>query len=174
MQSGDVGRSLIANFDPNHDGYLMWTSSGDQYYDIHGNAVGNGPALSSNWGRYLSMAVWWTGSLNRQFTWRNTLDAFNGSGFERIQNFNPMGGASYSNKDCPLWYGDIFGDWREEIMYQTSEQDAILVYSTPHATKYRIQYLMSDRTYRMSAINQNVGYNQPTNTGFYMGPDMFD
>lgn len=173
--AGDIGRSLIANFHPDHNGYLMWAfHDNGAYYDTDGNKIGYLADHSSNWARYMSMAVWWTGSLNRQLTWRNTLDAFNGTGFDRIQNFNPMGGAGYSNKDCPLWYGDIFGDWREELIYAKSDHTAILIYSTSHETKYRIPYLMSDRTYRLSAINQNVGYNQPTNTGFYMGPDMFD
>ncbi|MCD7962750.1 MAG: hypothetical protein LUF90_04190 [Rikenellaceae bacterium] len=172
--SGDIGRSLIANFDPNHNGYLMWAyNDNGAYYDTNGNLVGYLGNLTSNWIRYNGAAIWWTGSLNRQFTWRNTIDAYSGTGFDRVQNFNPMGGASYMDKETPLWYGDIFGDWREEIMFPSSDQNTILIYSTPHATNYRVQHLMTDRTYRMSAVNQNVGYNQPTNTGFYMGPDMY-
>ncbi len=27
-------------------------------------------------------------------------------------------------------------------------------------------------TYQMSALNENIGYNQPTHTGFYLGSDL--
>ncbi|MCC8089781.1 MAG: hypothetical protein LIO79_11090 [Rikenellaceae bacterium] len=173
--NGDIGRSLIANFDPNYNGYLMWAyNDNGAYYNTDGALVGYLGNTTSNWTRYMGAAIWWTGSLNRQFTWRNTLDAYNGAGWDRIQNFDPMGGATYLDKEVPLWYGDIFGDWREEIMFPSSDHNSIFIYSTPHATQYRVPYLMSDRTYRMSAMNQNVGYNQPTQTGFYMGPDMFN
>ena len=31
---------------------------------------------------------------------------------------------------------------------------------------------MSDHVYAMSALNQNIGYNQPTHTGYYLGSDL--
>lgn len=31
---------------------------------------------------------------------------------------------------------------------------------------------MSDHTYFMSCVNQNIGYNQPINLGYYFGADM--
>lgn len=31
---------------------------------------------------------------------------------------------------------------------------------------------MTDHTYYMSALNQNIGYNQPNNLGYYLGTDM--
>ena len=30
---------------------------------------------------------------------------------------------------------------------------------------------MTDHVYEMSAINQNIGYNQPTHLGYYLGSD---
>ena len=30
---------------------------------------------------------------------------------------------------------------------------------------------MTDLCYWMSCLNQNIGYNQPTNTGYYLGSD---
>ena len=30
---------------------------------------------------------------------------------------------------------------------------------------------MSDHTYKMQAMHENVGYNQPTNVGYYIGSD---
>ncbi len=31
---------------------------------------------------------------------------------------------------------------------------------------------MTDHTYWMSALNENIGYNQPTNVGYYLGSDL--
>ena len=31
---------------------------------------------------------------------------------------------------------------------------------------------MTDHCYWLSALNQNIGYNQPTNTGYYIGSDV--
>ncbi|MCC8089780.1 MAG: hypothetical protein LIO79_11085 [Rikenellaceae bacterium] len=175
MSTDDVGRSVICNFNPNHNGYLMWTSSNSgQYWDTEGNSMGYLSDLTSEWDRHLGMTIWWSGSLNRQLTWRTIITGHDGNGFTRLHTLWPMGSTTHSNKDCPLFYGDIFGDWREEIMFATSDHNAVIIYSTPFETEYRIPYLMSDHVYKLSAIHQNVGYNQPTNTGFYMGPDMFD
>ena len=31
---------------------------------------------------------------------------------------------------------------------------------------------MTDHCYWMSCLNENIGYNQPTNTGYYLGSDL--
>lgn len=31
---------------------------------------------------------------------------------------------------------------------------------------------MTDHCYWMSALNENIGYNQPTHTGYYLGSDL--
>ena len=31
---------------------------------------------------------------------------------------------------------------------------------------------MTDHCYWMSVLNENIGYNQPTNTGYYLGSDL--
>ena len=33
---------------------------------------------------------------------------------------------------------------------------------------------MSDHIYEMSALNQNIGYNQPTHTSYYIGSDLIE
>ena len=50
----------------------------------------------------------------------------------------------------------------------------IKIFSTWYPTTRRIPWLMLDHTYFMQTIHENVGYNQPTNVGFYMGSEMTD
>ncbi|WP_373278740.1 rhamnogalacturonan lyase family protein [Bacteroides gallinarum] len=86
-------------------------------------------------------------------------------------------------KKTPCFYGDIWGDWREEMIYVVGEGDSdgdgyedgaheLRIFTTNIETNHRFRPLMDDHIYRMSAAHQNVGYNQSTHTGFYLGSDL--
>jgi rhamnogalacturonan endolyase len=78
-----------------------------------------------------------------------------------------------STKSNPSWYGDLVGDWREEVILPdaTRLQD-IKIFSTWYPTTHKFPWLMTDHCYWMSALNENIGYNQPTNMGYYLGSDI--
>lgn len=78
-----------------------------------------------------------------------------------------------SSKSNPCFYADIWGDWREEIIQVTSDQTELRLFTTWYPTDYKFPYLMSDHVYEMSALNQNIGYNQPTQLGYYLGSDLY-
>ena len=76
-------------------------------------------------------------------------------------------------KSNPSWYGDLLGDWREEVIVpDNTKLEDIKIFSTWYPTDYKFPYLMSDHTYLMSALNENIGYNQPTNLGYFLGSGM--
>ena len=64
---------------------------------------------------------------------------------------------------------DLFGDWREELILRASDNHGLYVYTTTLPTDQRLFTLMHDPTYRLAVATQNVGYNQPPHTGFYLG-----
>jgi hypothetical protein len=66
----------------------------------------------------------------------------------------------------------MFGDWREEIIWRTDDSSALRVYMTTEETDNRIYTLMHDPQYRLSIAWQNVGYNQPPHTSFFLGTGM--
>lgn len=69
----------------------------------------------------------------------------------------------------------MLGDWREEfIVPDATKLNNIKLFSTWYPTTHRIPWLMLDHTYYMQAMHENVGYNQPTNVGFYMGSELTD
>ena len=75
-------------------------------------------------------------------------------------------------KSNPGWYGDLLGDWREEVILPSADKlTDIKIFSTWYPTEHKLPWLMTDHTYLMSALNENVGYNQPTHTGYYLGSD---
>ena len=74
-------------------------------------------------------------------------------------------------KGTPCLTADIFGDWREEmIFYNNEDKQTLNVFSTSVASSARVPCLMYDHTYRMAITWQNAGYNQPPHLGYYL-PD---
>lgn len=179
--NGDMGRAIIGDFHPDFYGCEMFqyeASGPKKLYDIDGNYTGYDVNTAPN------MAIWFTGSLNRQTYNGNTIDhaftynSVNGnSNGTRVLTLNSVHfdvTTINSTKSNPCWYGDIMGDWREEIIMPSQDLQSILIFSSWFYTEYKIPYLMSDHVYKMSAMNQHVGYNQPNHVGYYLGSDMFD
>ena len=75
------------------------------------------------------------------------------------------------SKATPNLQADLFGDWREEVIYwDESDASHLNIFTTNTPTDYRVPTLMHDHVYRMGVAWQNVGYNQPPHLGFYL-PD---
>ena len=77
-------------------------------------------------------------------------------------------------KSNPALTADIFGDWREEAIWRTSDNNYLRIYTTSSTTNHRIYTLMHDPIYRLGISWQNVAYNQPPHTGFFLGDGMSD
>lgn len=71
-------------------------------------------------------------------------------------------------KATPCYQGDLFGDWREEVIMRTSDNN-IRIYSTTVTSKWRIPTLWSDHQYRNAMVWQMNGYNQPPRPSYYLG-----
>ena len=75
-------------------------------------------------------------------------------------------------KSNPALCADVLGDWREEVLTRTKDNRHLRLYITPIPTKYRFHTFLAEPVYRHSLVMQNVGYNQPTNVGFYFGAEL--
>ena len=161
---GDVGRCMVADIDPDSPGCEMWWYKGNAH-SPSGEDLGYAP-------NSCNMAIWWNGTLNRQLLDKSTIDApkVNGGRVFTLYRYNVT--TINGTKANPCFYGDILGDWREEIIQPTSDNTELRIFSTWYPTEYRFPCLMSDHVYAMSALNQNIGYNQPTHTGYYLGSDL--
>jgi len=71
-------------------------------------------------------------------------------------------------KGTPCFQGDIYGDWREEVIMRTANNN-IRIYSTVTASKWRIPTLWADHQYRNAMVWQMCGYNQPPHTSYFLG-----
>lgn len=92
-----------------------------------------------------------------------------GFGFQRQSlSFRGYGNPTSNNwtKSNPCLQCDLFGDWREEVVYRDANDPTILyIYMSQIPTSHRMTTLMQDHLYRLGVAWQNVGYNQPPYKG---------
>jgi len=157
----DVGRGVADNIDATRKGAQMWWSGSRNLYDIKGNKVGEAPKSTN-------FLIYWDEDTSRELLNSNYIDKY-GNG--RL--FTAEGAVSNNGtKSTPALSADILGDWREELILRSADNKELRIYSTTIPTSIRQYTLMHDPQYRLSIAWQNVGYNQPPHTSFYMGKDM--
>ena len=157
----DVGRGVAANIDPNHRGAYMWWLGSKLMYDMKGNPVGQPP-------RSANFLIWWDGDLSRELLNSNYIEKYKEGVIFRAEGASSINGT----KSTPNLSADILGDWREELIIRSDDNQSLRIYTTTVPTEHRLYTLMHDPVYRLSIAWQNVGYNQPPHTGFYLGTGM--
>jgi len=158
---GDVGRGLAADIDPNHRGLEVWASAGN-LYNSQGADLGAKPS-SVNFG------IWWDGDELRELLDGTRLDKWDPATRTLTRLITPQ--ASSGSRNAPMGYGDILGDWREEVWYVYNNTE-LRIYSTVNPAGHRFYTFMHDPDYRISVACETMGYMQATQTSFYVGADM--
>ncbi|WP_416298827.1 rhamnogalacturonan lyase [Paenibacillus illinoisensis] len=161
----DIGRGMAADIDPRYKGAEVWADGG--LYTAKGQKIGTTLPSSTNFG------IWWDGDLLRELLDSNRIDKWDYANSKMV-NLLTASGVSSNNgtKSTPNLQADLFGDWREEVVWRTSDSSALRIYTTTAVTDKRIYTLMHDPVYRLGIAWQNVAYNQPPHTGFYLGEGM--
>ena len=172
---GDIGRGIMDNVDDEYalssgNLSLFWSVAADGIYNQAGEKVGNIP--NTNGSNMENFAVYWDGDLGRELLDGNKLVKYSiKSGTERIyydsKNSTLPGSINNSTKSNACLTADLFGDWREEIVLRYG--DGVRIYFSTIPTDYRLTTLMHDSQYRCAIAWQNVGYNQPPHTSYYIG-----
>jgi hypothetical protein len=121
----------------------------------------------------INFMTWWDADLLREPLDATTIYKWNATSHSQSALFTPSGVASNNGtKANPCLSADIFGDWREEVIWRETGNTAIRIYTTTDVTTNRIYTLMHDPQYRVAIAWQNVGYNQPPHPGFFLGNAM--
>ena len=164
----DVGRAMAADIDPQNPGVEMWSYESGGIRNIKGEVVNPDMKTLS-----VNSAVWWDGDLLRELLNKVTISKYNWN-IGKCQPVFTADGCSWNNgtKSTPSLQGDIIGDWREDVLLRTSDNSALRLYISTIPTEYRFHTFLEDPVYRISIATQNVTYNQPTQPGFYFGPDL--
>lgn len=163
----DVSQGIAADIDPRYPGYEAWDGTGEMR-DRHGKVIGRAPRMND-------FVIWWDGDLLREllggdriFKWR-----WEKGEAEEIFSAGEGGGRRWRRWwGRPQLVGDLLGDWREELLTTGPDRKSLRLYTTTIPTGHRIYTLMHDPQYRLSIAWQNVVYNKPPHTSFYLGSDM--
>ena len=167
--SGDVGRGLAADIDPRHKGYECWASGPG----LSGVWSAKGEQVSERKPRSCNFAIWWDGDPLRELLDRNTISKWNWERGAETTLLTATGCTSNNgSKSTPALSADILGDWREEVIFRTTDNRELRVYTTTIPTDLRLPTLMHDPQYRVAVAWQNVGYNQPPHPSYFLGDGM--
>lgn len=164
----DVGRGVCFDIDPAYPGAECWGSVG-------GLMSAGGKLISEQHPNRYNFALWWDGDLLRESLDHVAIDKWNPATFkfENLLNGKKYGAASNNGtKGNPVLSADLFGDWREEVVWRNEDSSALLIFSTAVPTEHRLVTLMHDPQYRVQVAAQNAGYNQPPHTSFHLGHGM--
>lgn len=163
--NGDIGAGLCGDIDLDYRGAEFWVADTENnVFDTEGNVI------STSRPNY-RFRIYWDGTLQDNVTDKTRITAYN-KGKNNIV-LDAQGVIKNGSKEPPVLQADLFGDWREEIIYCSSSDSATLrIYSSTYPTVYSVPTLMSDHLYRLSIAWQNVAYNQPPHLSYYL-PDRF-
>lgn len=174
----DVGRGICGAFDATRRGLQFWaTMNNNAMYDSKGNLI------EDAFGTFPGEAMWWGPDLAR---WQISGIGSGGPNLA-FHRFNPA--TRRFDRDLPNLYnemtpyyfrsinagraafwGDILGDWREEMVCVRSDWSGFVVLTTWEVSNHRLYNLMQNPAYRIQTTAR--GYYQTADVDFYMANDM--
>lgn len=168
FSSSDVGRCLAADIDPKNPGLEMWSSASGGIANVNGKVYAGGASQMST-----NFALWWDGDLLRELLDHEAIAKYDWT--EQVaRTIYKLEDCQFNNgtKSNPCLQGDMLGDWREEVLARTRDNQHLRLYVSTLPTEYRFHTFLEDPVYRISITTQNVAYNQPTQPGFFFGHDL--
>ena len=182
----DVGRGTIGAFVSNLKGLQMFSTFGGTF-DCYGNQLYSSAPFPPE-------TIWWDADLGREFVstigseaTSPGIDKFNPANASTTRLFtiysDPAApGYPYNNYIAyggrPQFWGDILGDWREELICAASDNSELRIYTTKNVdvaktgggVPIRIYTLMHNPQYRIQATTK--GYVQSSYVDYYLGYGM--
>ncbi|WUS76928.1 rhamnogalacturonan lyase [Kribbella sp. NBC_01245] len=163
--SGDNGRGVSADIWAGSAGAESWSANdAGGARNTKGAVVGRKPSS-------LNFLAWWDGDPVRELLDATKIDKYGAGGETRLLTAADVH-SNNGTKATPALSADLFGDWREEVVWATADNRALRIFSTPHRTTRRITTLMHDPQYRTAIAWQNTAYNQPPHPSFFIGEGM--
>jgi rhamnogalacturonan endolyase len=164
------GRALSLNIDPRYRGFESWVAGASltDMWDVKGNKIASRTPPCN-------MGIFWDGDLLSEILNGADILKWDYLNERTIPLFTGKANNVASNngtKANPCLSADILGDWREELIVRSADNKELRIYSTTIPTSHRFVTFMHDPQYRVSIAWQNVAYNQPPHTSFYIGDDM--
>ncbi|GIH56430.1 rhamnogalacturonan lyase [Microbispora rosea subsp. aerata] len=161
---GDNGRGVSGDVWAGSPGAESWSSRDGSLRSPSGAPLGRKPSSTN-------FLAWWDADPVRELLDDTHIDKYGTGSDTRLLTASGVH-SNNGTKATPSLSADLFGDWREEVIWPTSSDTALRIYSTTAATNRQIYTLMHDPTYRLAIAWQNTAYNQPPHPGFFLGDGM--
>ncbi|MEV6349640.1 rhamnogalacturonan lyase [Actinoplanes sp. NPDC051851] len=156
----DNGRGVSDDIYAGSAGAESWSSAVSGLYSAAGVNIGRKPSSTN-------FVIWWDGDAQRELLDDTHIDKYGTSADTRLLTASGVH-SNNSTKATPSLQADILGDWREEVIWPTTDNTALRIYSTTDSTSISHVSLMQDRMYREAVAWQNTAYNQPPHPSFSM------
>jgi autotransporter-associated beta strand protein len=158
--NADVGRGVSADLTADFPGMECWGGTSGLRSSTNKYA-GSSPSSSN-------FVIWWDGDDLRELLDATSINKYDGD----LLLFGTGCLSNNGTKSTPCLQADILGDWREEVIFRLADNTALRIYVSTITTQRRLYTLMHDPQYRLSIAWQNVAYNQPPHTEFFLGYGM--
>jgi rhamnogalacturonan endolyase len=158
------GRAVAGNIYAGNPGAEYWATGGgapNALLNASGSSIGRRPSSAN-------FLIWWDGDAVRELLDGTHIDKYGTGGDTRLLTGSGVA-SNNGTKANPALSADILGDWREEVIWRTSDNRALRIYSTTDPTGITRPSLMQDRQYRVAVAWQNTAYNQPPHPSFSIG-----
>lgn len=152
------GRAVAFDIDERYPGAECWVRGGG----ISGLYSCKGEKIAEHAPRSCNFAIYWDGDLLRELLDGTRIQKYHGQE-QRLETIFVAENCRSNNgsKSTPSISADLYGDWREEVVFPTRDNKELRIYTTTDPTDYRLPSLMYDPIYRLGIAWQNVGYNIP-------------
>lgn len=160
----DVGRGNAGDVNQSARGVELWSTQAGLY-------AANGDLVSSTLPASCNFSLWWDADLAREQLDDGKIDKY---GVGRI--LSPYNMQSPALDALSTWraaqplYGDLFGDWREEILFESVGYGNLIIFTPVTPAANRLVCLAQDPEYRECMTVK--GYMQSTWPSYYIGAGM--
>ncbi|MFJ6674792.1 carbohydrate-binding protein [Actinosynnema sp. NPDC091369] len=167
----DVGRGMAGDVDPRHPGMEVWSFDG--LYNAATNRLTQSDTTLQPWPQ---LGLYWDGD--------TTMELLNDGKFEKWDPNNPTttsrvprllttsqyGAVDAAQGNSPVLQGDIFGDWREEVLYTNGSFTELIIFTTNIPSATRLYTLAHNPAYRNAMTLK--GYIQSHHADYFIGAGM--
>ncbi|MFI0445606.1 rhamnogalacturonan lyase [Actinomadura sp. 6N118] len=161
---GDNGRGVGGDIWTGRVGGEFWSAADGNLRSVTGNNAGRKPSS-------MNFLAWWDADPVRELLDRTQIDKYGPDGDTRLLTGSGVA-SNNGTKATPALSGDLFGDWREEVIWRTTDNTRLRIHTSRAVTDRKIYTLQHDTQYRVALAWQNTGYNQPPHPSFFIGDRM--
>ncbi len=160
----DVGRGDVGDTDPRYPGFECWAFDG-----MWNGPTGTQIAPNAPWP---CLRLWWDGDELSESYNDGKIEKwiYSTSSVSRVLTTWNYETYTRSDRGCPMFYGDIWGDWREEVVVTNENYTKLGIFTTSTPTNRRIYTLPHNPAYRNCMTVK--GYMQSHHVDFYLGNGM--